>query len=247
MLHSLTTRRAFMVAAAALGATALSRGAYADTYPSRPVRLVLPLGPGGVGDISARIVADKLSDKLGQRFFIENQPSPDGTRCRPHRAQCRARRLYAVALDRRHRELGAAVQGVSARSEILGADFLDRLFRLHDGGQRQVAVPEFDRLSRCRQSQAGRTQCRHHQRRRRAEPHRQLFQASERREFRHRAVSHHAGHGGGADARRRADGDRFLRRAEARARQRPSCAPSPGPGRSLRRRCRTCRPRVRRA
>ena len=82
MLHSLTTRRAFMISAAALGATtlnlALSRGAYADTYPSRPVRVVLPLGPGGVGDISARIVADKLSDKLGQRFFIENQPSPDG-------------------------------------------------------------------------------------------------------------------------------------------------------------------------
>jgi tripartite-type tricarboxylate transporter receptor subunit TctC len=83
MLHSLTTRRAFMVTAAALGAATLDAGTFggralADTYPSRPVRVVLPLGPGGVGDISARIVADKLSDKLGQRFFIENQPSPDG-------------------------------------------------------------------------------------------------------------------------------------------------------------------------
>ena len=78
MLYSSTTRRAFLVSAAALSATALSGTAHADTYPSRPVRVVLPLGPGGVGDISARIVADKLSDKLGQRFFIENQPSPDG-------------------------------------------------------------------------------------------------------------------------------------------------------------------------
>ncbi len=78
MLHSSTTRRALLVSATALGAMTLSRGAYADTYPSRPVRVVLPLGPGGVGDISARIVADKLSDRLGQRFFIENQPSPDG-------------------------------------------------------------------------------------------------------------------------------------------------------------------------
>ena len=79
MLHSVTTRRAFLASAAALSATTLARSARAaDTYPSRPVRIVLPLGPGGVGDISARIVADKLSDKLGQRFFIENQPSPDG-------------------------------------------------------------------------------------------------------------------------------------------------------------------------
>jgi tripartite-type tricarboxylate transporter receptor subunit TctC len=78
MLHLSATRRAFMISTAALGASTLSHRAFADTYPSRPVRIVLPLGPGGVGDISARIVADKLSDRLGQRFFIENQPSPDG-------------------------------------------------------------------------------------------------------------------------------------------------------------------------
>jgi tripartite-type tricarboxylate transporter receptor subunit TctC len=78
MLHRSTTRRAFIVSATALGGAMLSRGAFADTFPSRPVRIVLPLGPGGVGDISARIIADKLSDKLGQRFFIENMPSPDG-------------------------------------------------------------------------------------------------------------------------------------------------------------------------
>ncbi len=78
MLYSATTRRTFLASAAALSVTALGPGARADAYPSRPVRIVLPLGPGGVGDISARIIADKLSAKLGQRFFIENQPSPDG-------------------------------------------------------------------------------------------------------------------------------------------------------------------------
>lgn len=76
MLDATATRRHFIASTAAL--LALGRSAFAKGYPDRPVRIVLPLGPGGVGDISARIVADKLSDKLGQRFFIENQPSPDG-------------------------------------------------------------------------------------------------------------------------------------------------------------------------
>lgn len=72
------TRRNFLIGAAALGGAALGGPARAAGYPDRPVRIVLPLGPGGVGDISARIIARKLSDKLGQNFFIENQPSADG-------------------------------------------------------------------------------------------------------------------------------------------------------------------------
>lgn len=77
MLYSFATRRTF-IASAALGCAALSRSAWAQAYPDRPVRIVLPLGAGGVGDISARIIADKLSDKFGKRFIIENMPSPDG-------------------------------------------------------------------------------------------------------------------------------------------------------------------------
>lgn len=61
-----------------LGGLVLGGPAAAQIYPERPVRIVLPLGPGGVGDISVRIIADKLSDKFGKRFFIENMPSPDG-------------------------------------------------------------------------------------------------------------------------------------------------------------------------
>jgi putative tricarboxylic transport membrane protein len=47
-------------------------------WPEKPIRLVLPFGPGGVADVTARILADKLSDKLGQRVFVENMPSPGG-------------------------------------------------------------------------------------------------------------------------------------------------------------------------
>jgi tripartite-type tricarboxylate transporter receptor subunit TctC len=52
--------------------------AAAETYPSRPIRLVVPFGAGGVADISSRIVAEKLGDQLGQRFVIDNQPGAGG-------------------------------------------------------------------------------------------------------------------------------------------------------------------------
>jgi tripartite-type tricarboxylate transporter receptor subunit TctC len=47
-------------------------------WPERPVKIVLPFGAGGVADVTSRILADKLSDKLGQRFVIENMPGPGG-------------------------------------------------------------------------------------------------------------------------------------------------------------------------
>jgi tripartite-type tricarboxylate transporter receptor subunit TctC len=61
-----------------LSALATSRAGAAANYPDRPVRIVLPFSAGGVADITARIVAEKLGDKLGQRFYVENQPGAGG-------------------------------------------------------------------------------------------------------------------------------------------------------------------------
>ena len=48
--------------------------AFFDTFPSKPMRLVVPYGPGGVGDLSARIVAQKMSETLSQPIVIDNRP-----------------------------------------------------------------------------------------------------------------------------------------------------------------------------
>ena len=51
----------------------------AQDYPSRPVRIVIPLSPGGTTDVPGRIIAQKLSGTLGQQFFVENRAGAGGT------------------------------------------------------------------------------------------------------------------------------------------------------------------------
>src|SRR5437764_14565737 len=65
-------------AAAAVVALSLIAPASAQKYPDRPVKMVLPFGPGGVADVTSRLVAEKLGEKLGQRFVIENMPGAGG-------------------------------------------------------------------------------------------------------------------------------------------------------------------------
>jgi len=52
---------------------------HAETkYPEKPVRVILPFGPGGVADVTMRLVAQKLTDRMGQNFFIDNRPGAGG-------------------------------------------------------------------------------------------------------------------------------------------------------------------------
>lgn len=55
-----------------------SGAAFGQGYPTQPVRIMVPYGPGGVADIVARVVGQKLSDSLGQQFIIDNRPSAGG-------------------------------------------------------------------------------------------------------------------------------------------------------------------------
>jgi len=50
----------------------------ADVYPSKPIRLILGYAPGGVADITARMIAQKMSDSMGQQVVVDNRPSAGG-------------------------------------------------------------------------------------------------------------------------------------------------------------------------
>jgi tripartite-type tricarboxylate transporter receptor subunit TctC len=54
--------------------------AMAQNYPTKPVRIVLPFGPGGVADIITRTIAPKLSDSFGQQVIVDNMPGAGGIR-----------------------------------------------------------------------------------------------------------------------------------------------------------------------
>lgn len=66
---------------AVLAALALSLPAAADTFPSRPIRLIVAYSAGGTGDVVARIIGDKLGTALGQPIVVENRAGASGAIC----------------------------------------------------------------------------------------------------------------------------------------------------------------------
>jgi tripartite-type tricarboxylate transporter receptor subunit TctC len=73
-------RRQFLhLAAGAVALPAVSRLAFAQSYPARPVRMVVAFPAGNASDVIARLMSQALSQRLGQQFFVENRPGAGGS------------------------------------------------------------------------------------------------------------------------------------------------------------------------
>src|SRR5262245_36091143 len=72
--HLLGRRNFLHLAAGAAALPAVTRIASAQAYPTRPVRLIAPFAPAGASDITAHLMGQWLSERLGQPFIIENRP-----------------------------------------------------------------------------------------------------------------------------------------------------------------------------
>ena len=70
------TMRTLLLACAALAMTGL---ASAQTYPTKPIRFIVPYAPGGSSDIIARLYGQRLSETMGQAFVVDNRPGAGGT------------------------------------------------------------------------------------------------------------------------------------------------------------------------
>jgi tripartite-type tricarboxylate transporter receptor subunit TctC len=75
---SLARRQFLLLAGATVAAPAASGRAWAQAYPARPVRVIVPYAPGGPTDVFGRLVAQKLSEHLGKQFYVENVAGANG-------------------------------------------------------------------------------------------------------------------------------------------------------------------------
>ena len=73
-----TRRHVLALTGAAVAMPCVARLGRAQAYPSRPVRLIVPVAAGGANDTTARLFAQKLSENLGQQFYVENVPGAGG-------------------------------------------------------------------------------------------------------------------------------------------------------------------------
>src|SRR5882672_2290616 len=74
----LSRRKLFNLAGSVLAVPSIARLAFAQAYPVKPVKVIVPVAAGGANDTTARLFAQKLSESLGQQFYVENLAGAGG-------------------------------------------------------------------------------------------------------------------------------------------------------------------------
>ena len=142
-------RRQFLhLAAGAAALPAVSRIARAQTYPTRPVRMIVGFPAGGSTDIVARLIGQWLSERLGQPFIIENRPGAGSNIATEAVVQAAARRLHAAhGLRRRtrstRRSTTSSISISSATSRRSRASSASPLVMVVNPSFPAKTVPEF--------------------------------------------------------------------------------------------------------
>src|SRR5262245_55829976 len=78
VISRIVSRTVLPLAAAAAAACAIPQSAIAQDYPTKPIRLIVGVAPGGANDTVARVVAQALTERLGQPVVVENRPGAGG-------------------------------------------------------------------------------------------------------------------------------------------------------------------------
>ncbi|HJV71678.1 tripartite tricarboxylate transporter substrate binding protein [Ideonella sp.] len=108
MQHVQTFTRRRLVQAAALALCVCSGSAMAETWPTKPVSLVVPFPPGGTTDVLARALGEKLSQSLGQPVIVENKPGAGATLGADYVAKAKADG-YTLLMGAVHHTIAPAV------------------------------------------------------------------------------------------------------------------------------------------
>src|SRR5262249_33977842 len=105
----------------ALALTAWPGALLAQSYPERPIHLIVPSAPGGANDVPARLLSQFLPDKLGQPAVMENRAGAGGAIGAALRRRRDAGRLYAAG--RQHQRVRGVAVGVAERRLRSGEEF----------------------------------------------------------------------------------------------------------------------------
>ena len=162
-------------------------------YPDRPVRILVPYGPGGVADVTMRIVAQRLSERLGQQFVVENRPGAGGIIAAQAGISAPPDRIHALAHWKLQRHQHVVVQVAALRRAArFHPDLEPCLFRHAGCHARQVAAQQRQRHHRSGARQPEGLQFRLGRAREHAKPCRRVVQARRRPRRPGRDLPHHA-------------------------------------------------------